>query len=466
MSTEHDLIVIGAGPAGASAAIEAATLGLSTVLIDEQADAGGQVHRAPIPALNSAREHGAGNELRRALAASNVRCVFERRVWLVERGFRVACLGPDGAEEHRARALIVASGAQERHLPVPGWTLPGVIGLAAATILLKSEGVLPGRRVVVAGAGPLLLLVAAKILAGGGEVACIVDLASRGDWLRSWRDLASRPDLVAQGAAWSARILTRGVPYLSRHALRRIEGTDAVARVVVGPVTAGREQTFDCDAVCYGMGLSPATDITRLLRATHRYDADAGGWQAVTGPDGATDVPLLYVCGDGAGLRGAAAAPLGGRIAALAAARDLGRVTPEAFQRRAAPLQPARARAARFGKAMAALMQPLPRLVEAITPETIVCRCEGLTRATLDAAIAAGATSLGGLKSATRCGMGPCGGRVCGDAAALLIAAATGRPVAEIDPMSVRPPLRPVPLDLLTGAFDYDDLPIPEPAPL
>ena len=467
----HDLIIIGAGPAGASAAIEAAGFGLRTLVLDEQAAAGGQVWRAPSDALTG-EPAADGETLRARLRDSGAACAFGRRVWLVTRGFTVSALGPGGPETNDAPALIIATGAQERHAPVLGWTLPGVIGLAAATILLKSQRVLPGRRVVVAGVGPLLALVAAEILRGGGKVAAVIDANRRRDWFASPAALLSRPALAAHGAGWFARLMLAGVPVLSGHAIRRIEGANAVARIVSGPVDAdfapcdGPERAFDCDAVCYGFGLQPATEITRLLGAAHRYQPALGGWLPVTTAEQATSIPYLYACGDGAGVLGVAAAPLRGRIAAISATRELGRLTAPDAASRLAPLHRQLRRAARFGSAMTALTAPRDGIAAAITAETIVCRCERLPRAELDAAIAQGAVTLNDLKSATRCGMGPCGGRSCEDAAALLIAARTGRMREAIGQATGRPPLRPVSLIALAGAFDFDALPMTEPAPL
>ncbi|WP_431285121.1 FAD-dependent oxidoreductase [Humitalea sp. 24SJ18S-53] len=457
--TRHDVIVLGAGPAGVAAAIEAASRGRSTLLIDEAPAAGGQVFRAPAASiLRGPPEPGAA--LRATLAASGVRCLFDRRVWFLAPGFRVACVGPEGQEEHTAGTLILASGAQERVLPVPGWTLPGVIGLAAATVLLKSQKILPGRRVVVAGTGPLLLLVAATILAGGGQVAAMVDAADTSDWLRLAPHLAARPDLLARGLGWAARVKRAGVPVLRGHAVARVLGDDGVTAVEVVPLHGGPARRFDADALCLGHGLLPATEATRLLRAEHRHDPALGGWVPVIDALGRTSVPGLFACGDGAGVLGADAAPLTGRLAALGAC-GLGVADAEVIA-----LTARLARTRRFGAAMTRIATPPAALLDLATPDTILCRCEGLRRAELEPEIDAGAVTLTALKAATRCGMGPCGGRYCAEAAAMLIAARTGRSREAIGPGTGRPPLRPVPIDLLAGDFDYDSLPIPAPAPL
>ncbi len=455
---EFDAIVIGAGPAGAGAAIAASREGLRVLLVDENDAAGGQVFRQPIAKAATAptADALAGEALRASLAASDVVLSFGHRVWFVEPGFRVCAVGPAGPVEWRASRLVVASGAQERHRPVPGWTLPGVIGLAGATNLLKAHRVLPGRCVLVAGTGPLLLYVAATILEAGGEIAGIVDARGCADWLRAVPQLLARPDLMLRGAKWYLALRRAGVPIHHGHILSRVEGTGAVARAIVTPIADSIAPiAFDCDSVCYGYGLMSATEIARLLGVEHEFVPERGGWVPVMANNGATSVPGLYLCGDGAGVIGAAAASIqGSRVgAALARISDV------------PGNQSLLARAKRFGAAMTALAEPPAAALDAITPETIVCRCENLSRATLDEAIGAGAQTVNALKAATRCGMGACGGRVCEDTAAALIADSTGLSRAAIGHATSRPPLRPVPLGVLAGEFDYASLPMPEPAP-
>ena len=471
--SDYDLIVMGAGPAGAAAAIKARSLGLRVGVIDEAPEAGGQVYRAPSPALTATQpdaDRAKGDALRAKLAASGAVLYANHRVWSLTSGFSVIAIGPDGPLTLEAPNLIVAAGAIERHIPVTGWTLPGVIGLAGATILLKAHGVLPGRRVVVAGSGPLLLLVASKIVAAGGEVAAVIDAAPRASWLARAGAMLARPDLMAKGAGWLLALLKARVPIHSGAAIRTIHGTDGVESVTISAVdrnwrpVGGAERTVPADAVCLGFGLLPSTEVTRLLGAEHRYEPELGGWVPAVDASFQSSVPGLFVAGDGAGVRGADAAPLSGELAALAVARRLGRGGDLASE--ITKIENAWHRSARFGAAMSALAMPPPGAAALIAAEATVCRCEGLTRATLDAAIAGGARTLADLKATTRCGMGPCGGRVCGEAAAMLIGAATGWARETIGQPSARPPLRPVPLAAITGAFDYEDLPIPAPAPL
>lgn len=465
MSSRFDMVVLGAGPAGVAAATRANALGLKVALVDEGAAAGGQVFRAPSAGLIAARMDG--DALRQSLASSGVTTFFGHRIWSITPGFTVHAAGPDAPLRLETSTLVVATGAYERHLPVPGWTLPGVVGLAAATILLKSHKILPGRKVVVAGSGPLLLLVASLILAAGGSVAAIVDAAPRRRWIGALPAMLSRPDLLLKGAAWLRAVKRAGVPIHSGHAVSRVYGTGEIDGVEVSQLDgdwapiAGRSFRLPADALCVGYGLVPGTDVTRLLGAKHSFDADLGGWLPVLDAAMMTSVPGLFVAGDAGGIRGADAAPLAGEIAAAGAAAFM-RGTLAEIRATAGKWR----RSASFGAAMSGVATPGRSAEKLIAPETIVCRCEGLTRSTLDAAIAEGSQTLDGLKATTRCGMGPCGGRVCAEAAATILAAATCVERASIGQTSVRPPLRPVPLNAIAGPFAYDDLPIPPPAPL
>ena len=470
-----DLVVIGGGPAGIMAAVAARRHGASVVLLDENPAAGGQVYRATPAAFARheapTAEELAGDRLRGLLACSGAVAMFGYKVWSVSPAFRIDAIGADGPIVLSAPKLIVATGTSERVVPFPGWTTPGVIGLAAATLLLKSQRMLPGRSTIVAGCGPLLIAVAAGIQKGGGRVVAVVDVAGRKDWLTRLPAMLARPDLVARGTSWLAALRAAGVPLLSRHALSAVcERGDAleatVARVDAdGTPIAGTESTLLADCVAVGNGLTPGSDVSRVLRAQHRYDAAQGGWIAATDPWGRTSVAGLYVIGDGSGIAGAAAAEHHGELAALAALNDSGRLPVATFEQTSAPARRRMDRARRFGSTMAGLMALRPAQVAAIPAETIVCRCEDVTRGEIDAAVDGGAREVNQVKAWTRCGMGPCQGRSCGDVVAELVARRVGgREAAGY--FTGRLPLRPVSLEAVTGAYVYADIPVPKAAPL
>ena len=474
MTPDFDLIVIGAGPAGCQSGLAASRHGLSVLLVDEAADAGGQVDRAPASGLlMKLAEHGEnGYELRRRVINSAITLRCGCRVWSVSDGFRVDVAGPSGHEAFSAPRLSAASGAYERVVPFPGWTLPGVIGLAAATTLIKSQGMLPGRRIVLAGCGPLLLLVASKVLAVGGEIAAIADLASPADWLITLPRALRRPPLAIRGVGWAVGIGRSRVPIYFRHGVRTATGRDRIESVEIGPLdrsgapAAGNTISIEVDALAVGHGLVPGAEIPQLLGAEMIFDRLHGGWIPQVDKFGRTSRPGLYAVGDGAGIRGAEPALLAGELAGLAAARDAGRISAATYDYETKKPLRRRRFYAPFADAMAGMMALRPEQAAGIPAETVVCRCEDVTRESIENAAAAGALDVNQMKHFTRCGMGPCQGRMCGDVAAELFAQSRKVQRDTVGYWTARPPLRPVTLSDLVGSFEYDDIPIPRPPPL
>ena len=471
MIETYDVAVLGAGPSGMAAATEAARRGARVVLLDENVAPGGQAHRAAPPGFFVPRDpdRDAGDALRDALARSGAVVRTGHRVWglgggpLVPEGaplapFRIDLLSDAGPVTLEARALLLCTGTQERIIPFPGWTLPGVIGLGAAMMLMKAQGVLPGRRVLVAGAGPLLYAATTRLMAAGAEVVAVADLASRAEWARALPALAARPDLLLRGAAWRAKLAGSGVPHFVAHRVVAAEGGAVLERVRIAPDGDGAVEAFDCDVLCIGHGLTPATEATRLFRAQHRHDRVGGGWVPVLDADRRSSVPLLYVAGDAGGLRGAAAAPASGRLAALAALRDLEILDGRAHARARWRPWLDHWRASRSGAAMARLMALRPALVAAIPPETVVCRCAGVTRAEIEAALDDGAAEMDQLGQFTACGTGACQGRLCGEAVAELVALRVGgREHAGFAKAHL--PLRPVPMEAVLDDVGRRDVP-------
>lgn len=471
MSDERaDVIVIGAGPAGSAAAMAAAGCGLATVVLDEAAQAGGQIYRAPPASWQQAGDPGpgadfaAGQALRARLRQSGARHITGHAVWAVAPEFEVRTAASDGERSWHAPRLIVATGVTERIMPFPGWTTPGVIGLAAATVLLKAQQVLPGRNTLVCGAGPLVYAVAAGILAGGGRVAAVADLASRADWARTVPALARAPALARRGLGWMASLRRSGVRMLWRHRLASVSGADRVEGAVLEAIDAfgaavpgAPPVRIEADTVVVGHGLVPSIEVTRLLRARHRFVPERGGWIPERDDEFRTSVSGLYVAGDCAGVAGALAAEASGTIAGLAAAHDAGALQGERFRSQAAESKALHAAADRVGGAMSRMMALRPGLVDAATPDTVVCRCEDVTRRLIEDAVAAGAVDSNQVKAWTRCGMGPCQGRTCGDAVGEILGRRFGgREKAGV--WTARVPIRPQPLEQLASSLSYDEI--------
>jgi NAD(P)H-nitrite reductase large subunit len=255
------------------------------------------------------------------------------------------------------------------------------------------------------------------------------------------------------------------VPVLTRHTIVEAIGNDDGLSLVVakptnadGTVIAGASPVqFEADCLAIGHGLVPSTDVTRALRARHIYQPDRGGWIADCDDSYRTSVSRLYVCGDGAGIRGAVPAALQGQIAGLAAARDLEHVDKDAFDARTAPLRAKLPRVDSFGAAMTRLMALRPAMMNAIAADTVVCRCEDVTRSEIDDALEVGAANLNQLKAWTRAGMGPCQGRVCGETISSFCAERMGGR-ERVGLWTGRSPLRPVSMKEIIGNYRYEDI--------
>jgi NAD(P)H-nitrite reductase large subunit len=353
--------------------------------------------------------------------------------------------------------VVVATGAVDRAVPFPGWTLPGVITAGGAQNLMKSQGVLPGRRVVVAGTGPLLLVVADSLRRGGAAVVEVVEAAAME---RPWRwlsRLAAAPALLRRGLEYRAGLARAGIPFRAGQTVLEARGADGVREVVVAPIDGRgrldrmRARVLTADALVVGFGLTPAVELTRLLGCEHAWDAARGGWIPRRTTDLETSVSGVLAAGDGAGIAGVETALLEGRLAGLLAAERLGRCPPPRAAAAAGPLRARLARLARFRDGIAGLHAPPADFLGLVTAETVICRCEEVTAGAVFDALGRGHASVDALKASTRAGMGRCQGRNCLGTVADVLARVRGGRVADVAVPRARPPARPVQLGVLAG---------------
>jgi bacterioferritin-associated ferredoxin/thioredoxin reductase len=379
-------------------------------------------------------------------------------VFFVERtasGFRVHAERDGHGLVVDATCLVVATGAMERAVPFPGWTLPGVIGAGAAQRLLKTGGTAPGHRVVLAGSGPFLLAVAKTFAEAGVPLARFVEAVNPGP--ATLAPLARMPARLGEAAGLVLGLLRSGARPHFGWAVVAAEGRTRVEAVRLAPVRddgradlAAARTVEGIDAVCVGYGFRPVIDVTALLGARHDHDDRLGGWACRVDPaTGATDVPGLFAAGETTGIGGWLAADLSGTLAGrAAAARSKGR-EPATGRDLVARLERARAFAIALTDAW-----PFPAALAAQLAETaVVCRCEDVTADAIRAAVADGARTAGAVKMWTRAGMGPCQGRVCGPAVAALVGAATGGPPETAGFNRPQLPLRPVPLAVVEACL-------------
>jgi NADPH-dependent 2,4-dienoyl-CoA reductase/sulfur reductase-like enzyme len=324
--------------------------------------------------------------------------------------------------------------------------------------MVKTQGVLPGRRALVAGTGPFLLVVAEQLHRAGMEVVAVLEMAGTGEAIRALPGLLSSPGLLWEGIGYLRRLRKYGIPVRRGHVLLEAAGEEEVREARYAPCdAAGRPdrtspQSVTVDTVCAGYGFVPRIQLAQLAGCRLRFADALGGWIPVVDDSLETTAPNVWVAGDGGGVAGALAARLEGTLVGLAVARRAGSLDAGAHERSRRPVARQLGRLRRFRAALDWLHRIRPGLAQLATPETVVCRCEEVTRAEVEAGITAGGTNLRTLKVMTRAGMGPCQGQMCWPALARFLAQATGSTPEAAGPVSVRPPLAPVPLTDLARA--------------
>ncbi|HWX50792.1 MAG TPA: FAD/NAD(P)-binding oxidoreductase [Roseomonas sp.] len=448
---EAPVIVVGAGPAGIRAAERLIAAGLRPILVEEGERNGGQIYRRQPEGFTRPASALYGSEAAKATALHTAADALVARLdyrpgtlaWAVEGGALLTQCG-DRVRRLPYAALILCAGATDRVMPVPGWTLPGVYSLGGAQVALKAQACAIGRRCVFLGTGPLLYLVAWQYAKAGAEVAAVLDTSPAHRRLAALPRLAARPAVLAQGMRYIAWLRRRGIPLRSGVRPLRIEGEDRVSAVVVEQ--GGREQRYAADAVGIGYGLRSETQLADLAKVNFAFDPVSRQWLPALDEDGRSSVPGIYLAGDGAMIRGADAAELAGRLAACAALRDLGQPVPES---EIAELRRALRPMSRFRRGLETGF-PWPAQQAAVLPdETVICRCETITAGDLRRSVTeGGAPEVNRAKSFSRVGMGRCQGRICGLAAAEVVAAARGVPLEEVGRLRGAAPVKPLPLTL------------------
>ncbi|MDW8313994.1 MAG: NAD(P)/FAD-dependent oxidoreductase [Rhodovarius sp.] len=437
----YDLVVVGAGPAGMGAVAECAGQGISLLWVDEQPSPGGQVHRglaAPLSALAGAYQRGLA--LLSAARAAQAEYLPGATVWQIEPGASLGVSVGGASRLVAARRVILATGALERPMPIPGWTLPGVMTVGGAQTLLKAQGLVPSGRVVLVGTGPLLWLFAAQMLAVGARPALILDTTPAGNARRALRHLPGflASPYLARGLGLLRRV-RRAVP------VRRGEHPAIRPRPAGGLLIAWESGEAEADLILLHQGVVPHLHAAQAAGCALAWSEAQACFVPVTDAWGESSIPGIAIAGDGAGIAGAEAAEYGGRIAALQALAALGRIDAATRDARAAPLLAARARWLAGRAFLDALFLPKPAQRQA-APEAIACRCEEVSGAALRQAVRQGATGPNQLKAFLRCGMGPCQGRQCALTVVETIAAERGLSPAAIGPLRARNPIKPVTL--------------------
>jgi NADPH-dependent 2,4-dienoyl-CoA reductase/sulfur reductase-like enzyme len=425
MKSSFDILVVGAGPAGIAAAVTAAEAGLHVGLVDDNPAPGGQIWRSGAHLPRAASEWQARLEASSVVRLQGWR-VFDCPEPNLLRAERTGAAPPSNADaeihdhaEISCGSLILATGARERFLPFPGWTLANVMGAGGLDAMVRGGLPIAGKRVVVAGTGPLLLAVAAHLAARKAKIVAICEQATPARLARFAAHMLTEPAKLWQGVQFRRSI--PGFPYRTSCWPVAAHGGDRLQSVTLR--RGAKQSAVDCDYLACGFHLVPNTELPELLgcRIENGFVATDDLMQ--------TSIPNVYCAGEPTGIGGVELSLLEGQTAALAASGQLEDARSLAAQRR---------RRLGFVRALQQACALDPQLRELPAEDTIVCRCEDVRHGALSEHAA-----WRDAKLHTRCGMGPCQGRICGAAAEFLY----GWRVS-----SVRPPLFPVSVSSLMSA--------------
>lgn len=503
MTKFANVVIVGAGPAGVRAAETLVEAGVRPIVLDENARWGGQIYRQPPAAAGFARGPRTlyGFEARKATAVHDAMARLlphlEYRpntlVWACEThegradptnttnatpttnattssrdvsdarlssvAGRLATLSGTQEQDVPFTHLIIASGATDRVLPMPGWTLPGVYTLGAAQTALKSQGCAIGRRVVFAGTGPLLYLVAYQYAKAGAKVLAVLDTSATANQTAALGALATQPSVLAKGLYYVAWLHAHGIRIERGVSLEGVLGEGHVQGIAWRSSGAAKNadtapHTLECDAIGYGFGLRPETQLADVAGCRFGYDTLNRCWLPERDEAGRTSIRGVYLAGDGAGIAGADAAEQSGRLAALAVLDDLDEPNGASLSARTATRVEAAASTRRSLQRIATFRTgldtafPAPFERAAAWPDAMtVCRCEEVNAGTLRQCIRSGAaTEINRLKALTRVGMGRCQGRMCGEAALALLADETKLAPSALGRLRAQAPIKPIPL--------------------
>lgn len=447
--SEPRIVIVGAGPAGVRAAATVAAAGLHATILDEGIKPGGRIYQQPpAGAERPAAEiygfdAGKAQRLHAVLPALQARIDYRPQtlVWNAFEG-ALDLLTPVGMEQLGFDVLLLATGATDLALPFPGWTLPGVFTLGGAQIALKTQGCAIGKRVVFLGAGPLLPLVAWQYVKAGGAVAAVLDATPFGAKLRGAPAMMAAPLTLAKGLFYLAKLRQAGVPMHYDVRRPRAEGRGRVERIRFD--VGGREHVVDCDGIGASFGLRSETQLADLAGCGFDFEPRTRQWLPRRDAAGRSTQAGVYLAGDGAGIGGADVAELAGERVALAAIEDLGR---EFDVNRALTLDARLARLDRFRRGLETAYPFPSHLIEDLPDATLVCRCEGIDAGTVRrTARDQDAREVNRLKALSRTGMGRCQGRMCGLAAAEVLAHARGVDLASAGRLRGQPPIKPIPI--------------------
>ena len=454
---KYDLIVIGAGPAGMSAAQVAAISGLHVLILDEQPCAGGQIYRNATQKRLGMEYLGAdyfkGAALVESLEHPQITTKFSASIWKIEDTGEVFYTIKGQIETSLGQYVIIANGAQERPCPFPGWTLPGVMTCGAAQIMIKTSGLIPANAVL-AGSGPLIYQLAAQMIRAGNAPIALVETQSRMVDLRAmWHALTAFRGwkTLAKGAGLLAEIRKAGVKrYYRASNFKAFKEDDELLGLEFK--SGDISHTLKCQTLLVHQGIIPSTHLTRSVGVKHIWNTAQRAWQPEVNIWGRTNLDCILVAGDGSGIGGVEVALEQGHLASLEVLHLTGHISESERNKRAKPSL-RKLRTARAPRALLDAIYEVPKELRIPDDDTIVCRCEEVSTKTIRENIDLGASGLRQMKTACRAGMGQCQGRMCDVTVSEIIADHLNQDVSSLGHQRARSPVKPVTLGELAAFF-------------
>lgn len=461
MKKQYDAIVVGAGPAGLACSTELANRGLEVAVLDEQAGPGGQIYRNISGSSRKQRailgpDYTEGQRLLDEFQKAQVTYLSKSRVWQTSDKGDLFYSRENSSARLNASNLVLCTGAMERPVPFPGWTLPGVMTCGGMSNLYKDSGLIPREPVVLAGSGPFLWLVAEHLLELDGPLVAILDTSPLTQLFPALTEAVGaiqRYDFMLKGVRLIVEVYLRAkkkkIPIFRNVKELQAQGKDRLK--MVKAKSGSNELSFEAKTLLVTEGIIPNVALQRQAGCAHTWDPVQRYHHPKVDSHGCTSLTSIFVAGDGGFVHGAKAAEYKGRLTALYIIKKMRRIGDEDYHREVTPWQHKLDNELLARPFIDKLYAPRKDLYT-LTDETVICRCEGVNAGQVRQLVKDGYTDHNEIKAMIRCGMGPCQGRMCSSAVLELIAEGSGLHPAKIRQHRLRPPIKPVSLQELANA--------------
>ncbi|MDH5356564.1 MAG: NAD(P)/FAD-dependent oxidoreductase [Gammaproteobacteria bacterium] len=457
MATSPEVVIVGAGPAGLSAALALDAAGLRVRVVDEQPAPGGQIYRAVDKVFDQrpgmlglyGSDYSEGRKITGLLPGSGVELSAGSTVWDISIESDVLSIGllqQGKSEILYPKHIILATGAMERPTPFPGWTLPGVMTVGAAQTLFKDSALVPDSRPVIVGSGPLVYLFTRQLIACGIDSAVLLDTGSRSIPVKAWKDLlriaVSDPRPLMKGMSWLRTIRHSNIEHQYGITSLLAKGENRLQSIEYS--RNGKTFELETDLLLVHDGVIPNSHLAMAAGCEHRWNDQQSYWQPVLDENGLSSQGNISIIGDSAGITGAESARWSGQMTGWHVARQLGYIDELRYRQETQSYHGKMNRISTLRRFLDACYPPFDYFQTPLEVQTIVCRCEGVRSGEIQEVAKTGCMGPNQGKAFTRCGMGPCMGRQCGNAVSQIFAHCHGKTVEEIGHYKIRSPIRPI----------------------